>query len=710
MAAIGKIRSWGPILVAVIGFALFAFIAGDLAKSCDALRNEKVNQVGKVLGEKVSAQDFSELVNDYTEIIKIQQGQDNLSGDQMNQVRDMVWQTYIQNKIVEEESEKLGLTVTDKEMENMLNQGTNPLLLSTPFVNQQTGRFDANNLKLFLARYAQEKKAGNISEESRQLYKYWTFMEKSIRDQLLAQKYQNLFTHSILSNPIEAQMAINDAANESTAELAILPYSSIADDQAEPTEAEMKAKYEEVKDIFKTFVESRDIRYVDVTVEPNADDRNALRKQFDEWQAAMTEAADPNEVVRKSSSEIPYLAVPVLKTAFPGDVASRLDSIAVGQTTKVIETGNTLNIIRLVAKQQLPDSVQYRQIYVTAEDAETINTKADSIINAIKAGGDFETIAKAYGQAGQKQWITTRDYQNASSYDNDTKTLLRDLNNMSAGEIRTIKQPNVTLITQVTDRRAMVTKYTAAVVRKNYEFSNDTYRNAYNRFSSFVSATKSAETLEENAKNNGYTVRELKDITTGVHQVGNIHETRDALKWIFEAKEGEISPLYECGDNNHLLVVVLDKINKAGYRPINDQQVKDYVRTEVLKDKKAQLLMAKLEGVKTIEEAAKIEGAKVDTIKQVTFQAPVYLPTAGSEPVLSGVVAATAVGNVAAPVKGNNGVYLVKVTEQKPLEKPATDIKAQEQTLRQRALQNAGSFFNELYLNANVTDNRYLFF
>ena len=150
MAAIGKIRSWGPILVAVIGFALFAFIAGDLAKSCDALRNEKVNQVGKVLGEKVSAQDFSELVNEYTEIIKIQQGQDNLSGDQMNQVRDMVWQTYIQNKIVEEESEKLGLTVTDKEMENMLNQGTNPLLLSTPFVNQQTGRFDANNLKLFL--------------------------------------------------------------------------------------------------------------------------------------------------------------------------------------------------------------------------------------------------------------------------------------------------------------------------------------------------------------------------------------------------------------------------------------------------------------------------------------------------------------------------------------------------------------------------------
>ena len=709
MAAIGKIRSWGPILVAVIGFALFAFIAGDLAKSCEALRNEKVSQVGKVLGQKVSNQEFSDMLNEYQEVYKLQSGQENLSSDQLNQVKDMVWQTYIQNKIVETECEKLGLTVTDKEMEDMLNQGTNPLLVQTPFVNQQTGRFDANNLKLFLARYNQEKKTGTVSEQSQQLYKFWTFMEKNIRQQLLAQKYQNLFTHCILSNPVEAKMAVADAAEESTIQLASLSYSTVDDDKAEPTEAEMKAKYDAVKEVFKTYVESRDIKYVDVLVEPSSHDRNALQQKFNEYAAELAEAADPTEVVRRSTSLVSYLGVPVLKTAFPGDVANRLDSITVGQTTGVYEGNNTLNIIKLVAKQQLPDSIEYRQIYVVADTPEATKTKADSVVNAIKAGGDFETIAKAYGQPGQKTWVTTRDYQTAASLDNDSKTLIRDLNTMAVNEVRTITQPNAILVTQVTDHKAMTTKYTAAVIRKSYEFSNDTYREAYNKFSSFVSGLKNGADIEENAAKNGYTVRERKDITTSEHTVANIRETREALKWIFDAKAGEVSPLYECGDNNHLLVVSLDQVNKAGYRPLTDAQVKDYVRAEVLKDKKAAQLIAQLEGVKSVEEA-KAKGAAVDSVAQITFQAPAYIPSVGSEPALSGAVAATAQGSFsAAPVKGNNGVYVFQVLEKNTLDN-AADAKAQEQTLRQRALQNASSFFNELYLNAKVTDNRYLFF
>lgn len=709
MAAIGKIRNWGPILVAVIGFALFAFIAGDLAKSCDALRNEKVNQAGKVMGEKISSQDFQEMMNEYQEFYKIQSGQDNLSSDQMNQVKDAAWNTFIQKKIVEAECEKLGLTVTDKEMENMLQQGTNPMLLQTPFVNQQTGRFDANNLKYFLANYNTQKKSGKLSEEAQTLYKYWTFLEKNIRQQLLAQKYQNLFTHCLLSNPVEAKMAVAEAAEESNILLAALPYSSVEDSTVVVSDAELKAKYDAVKGLFKTYVESRDIKYIDLLVEPSSEDRFALQADFDKYAAQLAEAADPTDVVRKSTSVIPYLGLPVLKTAFPADVANRLDSMAVGRTTGVYEGINTLNIIKLLDKQQLPDSVQYRQIYVTADTPEAIQSKTDSIINAVKAGGDFEAIAKVYGQPGQKVWVTTRDYQSATSLDSNSKTLIKDLNTMAVGEIRTITQPNMTLITQVVDRKAFTTKYTAAVVRRAYEFSSDTYRAAINKFNSFVSANKTAEDIEANAQQSGYVVRERKDITTAEHNVANVSNTRDALKWIFDAKEGQVSQVYECGDNNHIMVVVLDKIHKAGYRDLNDDQVRDYVKSEVLKEKKAVDLLAKLANVKSIDEASKL-GAKVDSISQITFQAPAYIPAAGSEPAISGAVAATANGAFSAkPVKGNHGVYVFQVLEKKPVEAKA-DEKVMEQTLRQRAMQNASAFFNELYINAKVKDNRYQFF
>ncbi|MBQ5511227.1 MAG: SurA N-terminal domain-containing protein, partial [Prevotella sp.] len=138
MAAIGKIRSWGPVLATVIGLALFAFIAEEAFRSCESTRNNQRQQVGEVLGEKINVQDFQKLVDEYTEVIKMQQGTEQLNEDQMNQVKDMVWNSFIQSKIIEGEAKKLGLTVTDNELQNILKEGTNPMLLQTPFVNQQT--------------------------------------------------------------------------------------------------------------------------------------------------------------------------------------------------------------------------------------------------------------------------------------------------------------------------------------------------------------------------------------------------------------------------------------------------------------------------------------------------------------------------------------------------------------------------------------------
>ena len=147
MAAIGKIRSWGPVLVTVIGLALFAFIAEELFRSCESQRNQERQQVGEVLGKKIDVQEFQTLVDEYTDVIKMTQGRENLTDEDLNRVKDMVWQTYVQNSIIADEAEKIGLTVTDEEIQNMVNEGTNPMLAQTPFVNQQTGRFDVNLLK-----------------------------------------------------------------------------------------------------------------------------------------------------------------------------------------------------------------------------------------------------------------------------------------------------------------------------------------------------------------------------------------------------------------------------------------------------------------------------------------------------------------------------------------------------------------------------------
>lgn len=713
MAALGKIRSKGVILISILGFALFAFIAEELFRSCESSRNESRQQVGEVLGDKVNVQDFQKLVDEYTNVIKMTQGRDNLTDDDLNQVKDVVWNTFVQTEIISKEASKLGLQVTDQELQNILNAGTNPMLLQTPFVNQQTGRFDANLLKKFLAEYKQAQTTNpQMAEQYQGIYNFWTFIEKSLRQQVLAQKYQSLLAGCLISNPVSAKMAYTDENQESNIQLASFAYSSINDNKVKISDADLKAKYEELKPRFKQYEETRSIKYVDYQVLPSASDRAALNKTVAGYVQSLKETADPVEIVRNSGSLVTYLGIPQTKAAFPTDIAARLDSMAVGSTSAPVENklDNTINVVKLISKVQLPDSVQFRAIQVGGATPADAAKTADSIFTALKSGAEFEAIAKKYGQTGEKNWITSNQYQNATSMDADTKSYIESLNTLPVNEIKNLKLTQGNLILQITDRKAMTDKYVAAVIKKPIEFSKNTYSAAFNKFSQFVSESQTLEAMQKNASKYGYKVQERMDIRNSEHYVAGIHGTREALKWIFETDENKVSQLYECGDNDHLLVSVMTKINKKGYRSLDDENVKNYVKQEVLRDKKAEMLMAKVKGVNSIS-AAKAKGAQVSAVNQVTFAAPVFVQSTGmSEPALSGAVAATAKGKFSsAAVKGNGGVYLFQVLEKK-MRPVKFNAKEYEQRQRQKMMQYAGNFMQELYINANVKDNRYLFF
>lgn len=713
MAALGKIRSKGVFLICIVGFALFAFIAEELVRSCESTQNESRQRVGEVNGDKISVQEFQKLVDEYTNVIKMTQGRDNLTDEELNQIKDVVWNTFVQNEIIGKEAEKLGLKVTDQELQNVLNQGTNPMLLQTPFVNQQTGRFDANLLRKFLAEYKQAKTSNpQMAEQYQSLYDFWSFVEKNMRQQLLVQKYQTLLAGCMLSNPISAKAAYNEENQESDIQLASFAYSSINDNKVTVSDADLKAKYDELKPRFKQYEETRNIKYVDVQVLPSASDRAALNKEVENIKNSLTEAEDPTEVVRKSGSLVTYLGIPQTKAAFPSDIAAKLDSMAVGTVSSPVENkqDQTINIVKLISKTELPDSVEFRAIQVTGSTPEEAAKRADSIYVALNGGAEFEVIAKKYGQTGAKNWMTSAQYQSAPSMDSDTKSYIDALNTMAVNELKNIKLSQGNIVLQLTDRKALVSKYVAAVVKKPIEFSKNTYSAAYNKFSQFVSENQSLEQMQKSAAKYGYNVQDLNDVRNADHYVANIRGTRDALKWIFEAKENEVSQLYECGNNDHLLVIVMTKVNEKGYRGLDDENVKNYIKQEVIRDKKAEMLIAKAKGVKNIG-GAKAKGATISTVNQVTFAAPVFVQSTGmSEPALSGAVAATAKGKFSAhAVKGYAGVYLFQVNNRR-MRPVKFNEKEYEERLSQKALQYASNFMQELYIKAKVKDNRYLFF
>ena len=711
MAALGSIRKRGVTLIIIVALGLFAFIAGDMFKGCEYFEGMKRQQVGEVLGEKVSYQDFQKLVEEYSDVIKMTQGRDNLSPEEQNQLYDQVWNTYVNNKLIEAEAKKLGLAVTDKELQDILKEGTNPLLMQSPFVNQQTGRFDLSLLTKFQADYQKALADPQLAEQYQRINNFWLFLEKTLREQTLSQKYYALLAHCLFSNPVSAKMAFEGQNVESEVELASLAYSSVNDNDVKITDADLKSYYDAHKEEFKQYVESRDIKYVTYQVTASQEDHGALMKTMLEAARGLQDGTAPAEVVRKAQSQIPYAGIAVTRAALPQDIAAKVDSMTVGQVTSTPfqSYDNTLNVIKLIAKTEQPDSIEYRQIQVYDASVDGARAKADSIYKALQAGANFDTLAVKYGQPGQKMWLTSAMYERSTSLDGDTKALLNALNTLGVNETRNLELTQGNIILQVTNRRAMTTKYDVAVVKHSIDFSKNTYSDAYNKFSQFVSENQTLEDIEKNAQKFGFQVLERKDITSTDHTVVGIHGTNEALRWVFDAKPGNVSQLYECGNNDQLLVIAVTGIHPVGYRDF--ESIKEQIKPMVIRDKKFEMLSAKLNGVNSIA-AAKQKGATVTTVPQVTFSAPVFVQATGaSEPAISGAVAATQQGKFNTKViKGNAGAYMVQVTKKTNREGAKFDAAAMEQQLKQQALQAAGRFMQELYLKGDVVDRRYLFF
>lgn len=712
MATLQKIRSKGPLLVIVIGLALFAFIAGDAWKVLQPHQGKQ--DVGEVNGEVLSAQDYQKMVDELSEVIKLTNGLNSLTEDQLNNVKDQVWQSYVNNKLIAEQAKKLGLKVTDAEIQAIIDQGTHPLLMQTPFRNPQTGMFDKDMLKKFLVDYANmdaSKMPAQYVEYYQKMGAFWKFVEKTLAESTLAEKYQNLVTKSLISNPVSAEDAFKSRTEQSDLLLAGVPYSSISDSTIQVSDSEIKDRYNEKKEQFKQLVETRDIRYINVKVVPSDADRKAVEKEVTEYSSQLANTTtDFGTFVRSTGSSVNYSDVPVKKTVLPADVAARLDSTGVNEIYGPYynQTDDSYNAFKVLAKVSSPDSIQFRQIQVYADTEEKTKTLADSIYNALKGGADFAAVAKIYGQTGEATWVNSQSWEGAE-LDADNSKFINTLLNQPVNELTNVNMGQANLILQVMDKKGMQTKYKVAVVKRPVEFSKETYNAAYNKFSQFVAQNTTIESMVKNAEESGYTLTPRTDLSSAEHYVGGVRSTREALKWIFAAKPGEVSPLYECGENDHLMVVALDKIHEAGYRDINS--VAEMLKNEIRRDKKADQIMAEMKKYNSIAQVKGMKDAVSDSVKHVTFSAPAYISvTRASEPVVGAVAAKTAVNKVSTPVKGNAGVYMIQVyAKDKGNEK--FDAKQEEATLSNMAARIAGSqLINDLYQKAKVEDKRYLFF
>ena len=712
MATLQKIRSKGPLLLIVIGLAMLAFILGDAWKIIRP--NQGIQYVGTIAGEDITAMDFQDELEVYTDVVKFASQIQDLTEEEQNSLKDEVWATMVRNRILEKEAKGIGLIVTDAEVRDVIERGTDQMLARTPFSNAE-GQFDSDILKNFLAFYAEMDNEMVSSEEYeyyRSLYNYWLFIEKNIKSNLLYSKYSALVNSAIVSNPVAAKNSFNNRIMRTDVLLAYLPYTSISDADAQVGSADLKSVYNEVKPSLYNYSENRDIVYIDYEILPTQADRDALLAEVNEIVDQLeSDIDDYAAFMRRAGSVVSFSEVARSAKNLPEDVVERLDSVKVGAVFGPYYDSyeDTYNAFKYLSDATGYDSIQYALMQVVMDDEAAAEKRADSIVTAAKKkGADFSAIAENYNQVAPEQWIGANSYEPAS-ISGDNALFLNTLNGMKKGDVSKIKVDGGIIIIKVTDVKTPLKKYNLAIVKRPVEFSEETSNAAYNKLSAFLSQNTTVEDLRNNAEDSDFSLLFYPNFENYSHNIGGVAKSREALRWVFEAQEGEVSRIYEVGEaNDHLLAVGVEKIHPRGTRSLEESVPTLSLRA--LKNKKFEILKGQLVG-KSFDELKSVDGVRIDTIKFVNFNNDAYVSSIYSnEAIVGPSVFNLAENELTVPMKGENCVF---VAEKISPDSYTAQFDDKSEELRTRTISSTrimNALIEELYYQAKVVDNRYKIF
>ena len=208
---------------------------------------------------------------------------------------------------------------------------------------------------------------------------------------------------------------------------------------------------------------------------------------------------------------------------------------------------------------------------------------------------------------------------------------------------------------EILDISAATPKVKLAILSREVTPSSKTYSAIYNSAKQFIVANDNAEALEAAAQEAGMAVIPQYNLTANTDKIGQLKNSRPIVRWAFEAKEGKVSDVFECGQQ--FVVAALTEVNDGNYRPL--ESVRPELTYEATNNAKAAYITKQLKGVESIEAAAEVLGQQVQATERVSL-ADNRFGNAGMEPAVIGKTIALGENQLSEPIQGNMGVFVVK--------------------------------------------------
>jgi peptidyl-prolyl cis-trans isomerase D len=665
MATLQSIRNHGTILLVVVGVAMLAFILGDFLNSGSSFFNKGRENVAEIAGHKVHYTEYEAAKDQLAEVYKIETGTSDINEDLSIQLRNQAWQLLVMNYTLGEQAEKIGMDITAEELSQLcISANPHQLIRQRRAFYDETGNFNNAALVNFLNSLEQEPETPEQAESIKQAKNYWMYWEKAVRLTYLQEKYTDLLSKLVTANPLDAKYAYD--ARQTTVDVQYVqqPYYAVADSLVNVTEGDIKKLYKQKKEQYKQ-TPNRSIECVSFPIVPSQEDFEAVEKLIKGLENDFKTKADIAALVN-SNSDILYDGRDYSAETIPAEYKEFAfgKKTKKGDCTEITFNDNTYSIARVMdCGYSKSDSVKLT-VVATEEGAEDIE------LNWFKATDLPSNIAEPAFDGRKGSTFTVNNGMGEVTY-------------------------------KIADKSPATPKVKLAILTRTVTASSKTYGVLYNQAKQFIVANNNADSLHQAALAQGLTTTPVYALNENTDKVNDLKNSRSIVKWAFEAEEGQVSDVFECG--NQFVVAALTEVNDGEYRSL--ESVKAELSIQVLNNKKAEYIKNQLKSVATLADAAALFDTEIKSAEGISL-ASYRLGAAGNEPAVVGTALTLEPNTISAPIVGNNGVYMITISNKKTAEGTINV----EQEIQQQNMRTAYTIpYQAMSLieeNAEIVDNR----
>jgi peptidyl-prolyl cis-trans isomerase D len=686
MATITKIRQQSGLVLIVIGLGMGAFILGDFFRPSGSGR--QAQEIGIIDGKAIDRVDYENLVQE--EVESLRSINQNPTNEQMEQIRQRVWNSMIQDMTVGVEANDAGFTVTQEEYDDIRwGDNINPVFLNDATFSPD-GVFDPNQVKNYFA----------VINKNYPIYA--KVQQRQLIDNQLYSKYYFAISKGLEANNLESIAIAESNDSKINFNFVLYRFSAIPDSTVNVTDEDVKAYYNKhKKDKEYEQLASRGIKYVTFPVEPSESDMSVLKNQMELLYNEFKNTDNDSLFVINNSDNSRAYNQNYTPGAYPALQDSLILNAAIGEVVGPFINGDYYNLVKISGDHFVKEA-RVRHILLRTNGANDleVEARADSILAVIKRKRNFEAMVKEFSD-------DVASVKDGGVYDWFPEgRMVPEFNDFSfngkVGELSVVQTTYGFHIIEILGQREKRLPQ-IAIVNKFIEPSTDTYNEIYSVATDFSINNEDLESFESSAKELGYTINEASRVLKSSKGVPGMANSEELVRWTNNAKMDEVSTPIELNDK--MVVAILTNITEKGIPSF--QNVEERMRKLVIRDKKVEMATAKMQGNTDLESLAASLNVQVQNASNIPLSSNTIPGGGSNEQEIIGNIFTLDAGDVSIPLKGNEGVYVVEVISKEMISIDDIDpeLFADDANTNYANRVNTG-VFAALRKDANVEDNR----